>query len=176
MLCTNVKTIWSGMILKFQELLIHFSNNIFLTRDNNNITDKNIFLNHFQFKKCCYVLLCDIFLFSGLAVISLCISLIQEQIGRSAAIAMGVQHHVIELDIVEIIPRRNNFLTSDETPEDIAEENNTTVIAGGAVVVPDGEESNLPGEVGDDKDEDEDGKYFYDFQPTFKSSNLGMLI
>ena len=45
MLCTNVKTIWSGMILKFQELLIHFSNNIFLTRDNNNITDKNIFLN-----------------------------------------------------------------------------------------------------------------------------------
>lgn len=92
----------------------------------------------------------------GLAVISLCISLIQEQIGRSAAIAMGVQHHVIELDIVEIIPRRNNFLTSDETPEDIAEENNTTVIAGGAVVVPGGEESNLPGEVGDDKDEDED--------------------
>ena len=98
-------------------------------------------------------------------MISLCISLIQEQIGRSAAIAMGVQHHVIELDVVEIIPRRNNFLTSDETPEDIAEENNTTVIAGGAVVVPDGEESNLPGEVGEDKDED--GKYFYDFQLCF---------
>ena len=162
---TNVKTIWSGMILKFQELLIHFSNNIFLTRDYNNITDKNIFLNHFQFKKCCYVLLCDIFLFSGLAVISLCISLIQEQIGRSAAIAMGVQHHVIELDVVEIIPRRNNFLTSDETPEDIAEENNTTVVA--AAVVPDpGEDSNLPGEVGDEdeeedenEDEDEDGIY-----------------
>ena len=117
--------------------------------------------------------ICDIFLFSGLAVISLCISLIQEQIGRSAAIAMGVQHHVIELDIVEIIPRRNNFLTSDETPEDIAEENNTTVIAGGAVVVPDGEESNLPGEVGDDKDEDEDGKYFYDFHSSHHKFKLG---
>ena len=107
---------------------------------------------------------------SGLAVISLCISLIQEQIGRSAAIAMGVQHHVIELDVVEIIPRRNNFLTSDETPEDIAEENNTTVVAAAVVPGDAGEDSNLPGEVDDDdndedenedeeEDEDEDGKF-----------------
>ena len=53
-------------------------------------------------------------MFSGLAVISLCLSLIQEQVGRSAVIALGIKGEVIEMDVVEIIPRKNDFLNSDE--------------------------------------------------------------
>ena len=96
-----------------------------------------------------------IFCILGLAVISLCISLIQEQIGRSAAIAMGVTHQVIEIDVVEIIPRRKNFLTSDETPEDFEGEG-VTIDPMAAVTIPVTGEPNLPGEIDDKNEEDEE--------------------
>ena len=51
---------------------------------------------------------------AGVAVISLCLSLIQEQVGRSAVIALGIKGEVIEMDVVEIIPRKHDFLNSDE--------------------------------------------------------------
>ena len=84
----------------------------------------------------------------GLAVISLCISLIQEQIGRSAAIALGVKHQIVEIDQVEIIPRRKDFLTSDENPEDFCTSQETA-----AFPVP--KELNLPGETDNKENEDE---------------------
>ena len=99
------------------------------------------------------------FLIAGLALITLCISLIQEQIGRSAAIALGVKNLVIEIDEVEIIPRRKNFLTSNETPEDISA-GTTTAVAVVPIPEVDGdndeiEETGIPGEV-DEEDNEED--------------------
>ena len=48
---------------------------------------------------------------------------------------MGVTHQVIEIDVVEIIPRRKNFLTSDETPEDFEGEG-VTIDPMAAVAIP----------------------------------------
>ncbi len=51
-----------------------------------------------------------VFLFSlGVALISMCVSLIQEQAARSAALAMGVHKEVIEMDIVVIVKRRPRY-------------------------------------------------------------------
>jgi hypothetical protein len=36
----------------------------------------------------------------------MCVSLIQEQAARSAALAMGLQKEVIEMDVVVIVERR----------------------------------------------------------------------
>ena len=100
------------------------------------------------------------FLIAGLALITLCISLIQEQIGRSAAIALGVKNLVIEIDEVEIIPRRKNFLTSNETPEDISAGTTTAAVA--VVPIPDVdgdndeiEETGIPGEVNEEDNEED---------------------
>ena len=102
------------------------------------------------------------FLIAGLALITLCISLIQEQIGRSAAIALGVKNLVIEIDEVEIIPRRKNFLTSNETPEDISAGTTTAAVA--VVPIPDVdgdndeiEETGIPGEVNEEDNEENEG-------------------
>ena len=89
---------------------------------------------------------------TGLAVISLCISLIQEQVGRSAAIALGIKGEVIEMDEVEIVGRIPNFLESDQTgqEEDVAERV-TVPVATGVV------EPTIPGEAKvDDDEENED--------------------
>ena len=91
---------------------------------------------------------------TGLAVISLCISLIQEQVGRSAAIALGIKGEVIEMDEVEIVPRIPNFLESDQTgqEEDVAERV-TVPVATGVV------EPTIPGEAKvDDDDENENAE------------------
>ena len=47
--------------------------------------------------------------FIGVALISMCVSLIQEQAARSAALAMGLQKEVIEMDVVLIVERRRRF-------------------------------------------------------------------
>jgi hypothetical protein len=39
----------------------------------------------------------------------MCVSLIQEQAARSAALAMGLQKEVIEMDVVVIKRRRSRF-------------------------------------------------------------------
>jgi len=46
----------------------------------------------------------------GLALVSMCISLIQEQVARQAALMAGSKDEVIELDVIEIVPRRKKFL------------------------------------------------------------------
>ncbi len=90
----------------------------------------------------------------GLAVISLCLTLIQEQVGRSAAIALGIKGEVVEMDVVEIVPRRPDFLNSDEPAKiENAEDNNESDIP---VVAP---VASLPGEsdeIEDEEEEDED--------------------
>ena len=90
---------------------------------------------------------------TGLAVISLCISLIQEQVGRSAAIALGIKGEVIEMDEVEIVPRIPNFLESDQTgqEEDVAERV-TVPVATGVV------EPTIPGEAKVDDDEENENE------------------
>ena len=90
---------------------------------------------------------------TGLAVISLCISLIQEQVGRSAAIALGIKGEVIEMDEVEIVPRIPNFLESDQTgqEEDVAERV-TVPVATGLV------EPTIPGEAKVDDDEENENE------------------
>jgi hypothetical protein len=45
-------------------------------------------------------------LIPGVALISMCVSLIQEQAARSAALAMGLKKEVIEMDVVVIVKRR----------------------------------------------------------------------
>jgi hypothetical protein len=45
----------------------------------------------------------------------MCVSLIQEQAARSAALAMGVHKEVIEMDVVVIVKRRPRFLFYHET-------------------------------------------------------------
>lgn len=90
---------------------------------------------------------------TGLAVISLCISLIQEQVGRSAAIALGIKGEVIEMDEVEIVGRIPNFLESDQTgqEEDVAERV-TVPVATGVV------EPTIPGEAKVDDDEENENE------------------
>ena len=41
----------------------------------------------------------------------MCVSLIQEQAARSAALAMGVHKEVIEMDVVVIVKRRPRYQT-----------------------------------------------------------------
>ena len=57
-------------------------------------------------------------LLAGLALIAMCISLIQEQAARAAGAAMGVTNELEELDLVEITLRRANF-GSEDAPGDI---------------------------------------------------------
>lgn len=44
---------------------------------------------------------------TGVALISMCVSLIQEQAARSAALAMGLKKEVIEMDVVVVVRRRS---------------------------------------------------------------------
>lgn len=53
----------------------------------------------------CSIIYCSI----GLAVLSLCISLIQEQISKKAARALHGKVEVVEMDRIEIIPKRINI-------------------------------------------------------------------
>ena len=55
---------------------------------------------------------------AGLALIAMCISLIQEQAARAAGAAMGVTNELEELDLVEITLRRANF-GNEDAPGDI---------------------------------------------------------
>lgn len=48
-------------------------------------------------------------MYVGLAVLSLCISLIQEQISKKAARALHGKVEVVEMDRIEIIPKRINI-------------------------------------------------------------------
>ena len=57
-------------------------------------------------------------LLAGLALIAMCISLIQEQAARAAGAAMGVTNELEELDLVEITLRRANF-GSEDAPGDV---------------------------------------------------------
>ena len=86
------------------------------------------------------------FVFVGLAVISLCLSLIQEQVGRSAVIALGIKGEVIEMDVVEIIPRRKDFLNSDEPAKVDNDDKSDSVLVVSAVPVSN-EQPDIPGEV-----------------------------
>merc|ERR1719367_872510 len=56
----------------------------------------------------------------GLALVSMCISLIQEQVARQANLMAGSKDEVIELDVIEIVPRRPNFFEIEEKVPDIA--------------------------------------------------------
>lgn len=85
----------------------------------------------------------------GLAVIQLSISLIQEQLGRSAAIALGVKAEVIEMEVVEITPRRPDFLHEDDLPEPEKE----PPAAAAAVVAVVDSEPNLPGEAVEEEED-----------------------
>ena len=44
---------------------------------------------------------------TGVALIPMCVSLIQEQAARSAALAMGLKKEVIEMDVVVVVRRRS---------------------------------------------------------------------
>ena len=57
-------------------------------------------------------------LLAGLALIAMCISLIQEQAAMAAGAAMGVTNELEELDLVEITLRRANF-GSEDAPGDV---------------------------------------------------------
>ena len=46
----------------------------------------------------------------------MCISLIQEQVARQAALAAGTKDEVIELDVIEIVPRQKDFFGTKGEP------------------------------------------------------------
>ena len=99
------------------------------------------------------------FVFVGLAVISLCLSLIQEQVGRSAQIALGIKGEVIEMDVVQIIPRKHDFLNSDEPAKSDNDPEGEPVVVVGAIPVSN-EQPNIPGEV---KETGKIGTYLYEY-------------
>merc|ERR1719273_1043216 len=63
----------------------------------------------------------------GLALVSMCISLIQEQVARQSAMMLGLSDEVIELDNVEITPRQKDFLNT-ETENDVGGTSNAVII------------------------------------------------
>ena len=57
----------------------------------------------------------------GLALISMCIALIQEQVARSASAALGITEESAELDKVQIVPRCTHFFDSRNQDDGLAE-------------------------------------------------------
>ena len=99
----------------------------------------------------------DTFLILGLALVSMCISLIQEQVARQAALMAGTQDEVVELDVIEIVPRRPNFFETDSPSQEVAAVPN--VVPDTVSLTEDRPETalTLPGETnGDEEDKDDE--------------------